>query len=111
MKLKVGDNVVVIAGKDKGTIGLILATDSKSNRVVVEGVNMRTKHIKPSQSNPDGGVEVAEGPIDASNVMINIGDVKDAAKAKVSRITYQQEINKNGRKNKKRIAKANGEEI
>ncbi len=111
MKIRVGDNVVVIAGKDKGKIGVVQATNSATNKVVVEGVNVVTKHIKPTQANPDGGIEQIERPIDASNVMINIGDVKDGSKAKVTRVTYKIEKNKNGRKNKKRIAKANGEEI
>ncbi len=111
MKIRVGDNVVVIAGKDKGAIGIVQATFPADNKVVVEGVNVRTKHIKPSQTNPEGGLEQKEMPIDASNVMINVGDAKDADKAKVSRIKVEVEINKNGRKDKKRIAKATGEEI
>lgn len=111
MKIKVGDNVVVIAGKDKGSVGVVQATFPKENRVVVEGVNIRTKHIKPTQANPEGGIDKTEMPIDASNVMINVGDVKDAEKAKVSKIAYKVEKNKNGRKDKKRIAKATGEEI
>lgn len=111
MKIKVGDNVVVIAGKDKGSIGIVQATFPSDNKVVVEGVNIRTIHVKPSQTNPDGGIEKVEGPISASNVMINIGDVKDASKAKVTRVKYLVEKNKNGRNDKKRIAKATGEEI
>lgn len=111
MKIRVGDNVVVIAGKDKGAIGIVQATFPKINKVVVEGVNIRTKHIKPSQTNPEGGIEKVEMPIDASNVMINVGDVKDASKAKASRIKIQVETNKNGRKDKKRVSKATGEEI
>lgn len=111
MKIRVGDNVVVIAGKDKGKIGLVQATDSKTNKVVVEGVNIRTKHIKPSQSEPEGKIEEVEMPIDASNVMINVGDVKDAEKAQVSKVKISVEKNKNGRKDKKRISKVTGEEI
>lgn len=111
MKIRVGDNVVVIAGKDKGKIGLVQATDSKTNKVVVEGVNIRTKHIKPSQSEPEGKIEQVEMPIDASNVMINVGDAKDAEKAQVSKIKISVEKNKNGRKDKKRISKVTGEEI
>ena len=111
MKIKVGDNVIVIAGKDKGSIGLVQATFPSKSRVIVEGVNIRTIHVKPTQSNPEGGIEKSEGSIHASNVMINIGDVKDATKAKVSKIAYKLEINKNGRIEKKRISKADGEEI
>jgi len=111
MKIRVGDNVVVIAGKDKGAIGVVQATFPATHRVLVEGVNIRTVHVKPTQTNPDGGIEKIEGPIDASNVMINVGDTKDAAKAKVSKVSYKLETNKNGRNDKKRVAKATGEEI
>ncbi len=111
MKIRVGDNVVIIAGKDKGKIGVVQATLPESNRIVIEGINIATKHIKPTQANPDGGIEKVERPIDASNVMINIGDTKDNAKAKVTRVSYKLSKNKNGRNDKKRIAKANGEEV
>ncbi|WP_418419104.1 50S ribosomal protein L24, partial [Anaerotignum lactatifermentans] len=55
MKLKTGDKVVVIAGKDKGKEGKILHVDRKNNRVIVEGVNMISKHTKPSMQNQQGG--------------------------------------------------------
>ena len=54
MKLKKGDNVIVIAGKDKGKAGKILVVDRKKNRVIVEGVNMVSKHTKPSPANQAG---------------------------------------------------------
>lgn len=111
MKIKVGDNVVVIAGKNKGSLGIVQETDSKKNKVVVEGVNIRTIHVKPSQANPEGGIQKIEKPIDASNVMLNVGDTKDISKAKVTKLTYKIEKNKNGRKDKKRVAKATGEEV
>ena len=56
MKLKTGDKVVVIAGKDKGKEGKILHVDRKNNRVIVEGVNMISKHTKPSMQNQQGGI-------------------------------------------------------
>jgi len=111
MKIRVGDNVVVIAGKDKGQIGVVKATDKKTNRVIVDGVNIRTIHVKPTQQNPEGGIEKQEGPISASNVMINIGDTKDASKAKATKVAYKVQLNKNNKKEKVRIAKATGEEI
>ena len=55
MKLKTGDKVVVIAGKDKGKEGKIVAVDKKNNRVMVEGVNMVSKHTKPNAQNQQGG--------------------------------------------------------
>ena len=69
MKIKKGDTVTVIAGKDKGKEGKVLAVNVKDNTVLVEGVNMVTKHTKPSMANQNGGIIHQEGPIDASNVM------------------------------------------
>ena len=70
MKLKKDDKVIVIAGKDKGTVGTIQKVIPEKNRVVVEGVNIRKKHKKPTQQNPDGGIVEIYAPIDASNVML-----------------------------------------
>ena len=69
MKLKTGDKVVVIAGKDKGKEGVIKAVDKKNGRVLVEGVNMVSKHTKPNAQNQQGGIIKKENFIDASNVM------------------------------------------
>ena len=69
MKIKKGDTVKVIAGKDKDKEGKVISVDRKNGRVLVEGVNMLTKHSKPSAANQEGGIIHQEGPIDASNVM------------------------------------------
>ena len=69
MKLKVGDKVRVMTGKDKGKEGRITHTFAKEN-IVVEGVNMVKKHLKPNNSNQTGGIIEREAKIDASNVMI-----------------------------------------
>ena len=69
MKIKKGDMVKVIAGKDKDKEGKVIAIDQKDGKVVVEGVNMLTKHTKPSASNQNGGIIHQERPIDISNVM------------------------------------------
>ena len=69
MKIKKGDTVRVIAGKDKGKEGKVSSVDLKKNTVTVEGVNMHTKHTKPSAQNQEGGIVRQEGPIDISNVM------------------------------------------
>jgi len=111
MKIKIGDNVIVIAGKDKGKLGVVQATIPSNNTVIVEGVNIRTMHVKPTQQKPDGGIEKLEGPIHVSNVQINVGDAKDAEKATPSKIGFKVTKNKNGRKDKKRISKKTGEEI
>ena len=68
--LKKGDLVQVISGKDKGTKGKILSVDRYKQRVVVEGVNMVTKHIKPNQANQVGRIEKFEAPIHYSNVLL-----------------------------------------
>lgn len=70
MNLKVGDKVVVISGKDKGSEGKIIKTFKKENKVIVEGLNMVTKHVKPNAQNQNGGIIKVEAPIHASNVMI-----------------------------------------
>ena len=69
MKIKKGDTVKVIAGKDKDKEGKVIAVNKKDGKVLVEGVNMLTKHTKPSATNQNGGIIHQEGPIDISNVM------------------------------------------
>lgn len=68
MKIKVGDNVKILAGKDKGKTGKVIKTLRKDDRVVVEGINMIKKHIKPNQSNSEGGIIDMEASIHVSNV-------------------------------------------
>ena len=70
MKIRKGDKVQVIAGRDKGLVAEVVAVLPRSNRVVVEGANIAAKHEKPNQINPDGGIVNKEMPINASNVMV-----------------------------------------
>lgn len=70
LKVKKGDQVKVIAGEHKGKQGEVLEVNRSNDRVVVEGVNVVTKHIKPSATNPQGGVEETEAGIHISNVML-----------------------------------------
>ena len=70
MKIKKGDLVKVIAGKDINNEGKVIAVNAKNNTLLVEGINMVTKHTKPSMSNQQGGIVHQEAPIDASNVML-----------------------------------------
>lgn len=70
MHVKKGDTVVVISGKDKGKKGKVLQSMPKESRVIVEGVNMLTKHQKPSAKVQQGGIIHQEGPIHVSNVML-----------------------------------------
>ena len=69
MRIKKGDKVKVITGAYKGTIGEVKAVFPKEDRVIVEGVNMVKKHLKPTQANPDGGIVEKEAKIHVSNVM------------------------------------------
>ena len=99
MKIKKGDTVKIIAGKDKDKEGKVLAVNAKSNTVIVEGINMITKHSKPSVANQNGGIVHQESPIDASNVMY-------IHKGQATRIGYKMDGDK-----KVRIAKKTGEVI
>lgn len=101
MKLKTGDNVVVITGKDKGKTGKIMRVMKKTNRIVVEKVNMRTKHIKKTQSRPGETIRY-EAPFEASNVML-----VDPKTGKRTRVGYKHL--EDGKKI--RIAKASGEAL
>ncbi|MCM1112909.1 MAG: 50S ribosomal protein L24 [Muribaculum sp.] len=99
MKIKKGDTVRVITGKDNGAEGKVLSVDVKNHRVLVEGINKITKHQKPSQGNPNGGIVEKEAPIDISNVMLVV-------KGKPTRVGFRMEGDK-----KVRYAKATGEVI
>ncbi|MAE46601.1 MAG: 50S ribosomal protein L24 [Planctomycetes bacterium] len=70
MKLRKGDDVIVIAGNDKGHTGEVVNVDRQRNRVLISGVNLRTKHKKPTQQTPQGERIQEEVPIHASNVML-----------------------------------------
>jgi large subunit ribosomal protein L24 len=98
MKIKVGDNVKVIAGNDKGKTGKVIKTLRKENRVIVEGVRMVTKHIKPNRMNQNGGRIQMEAPIDASNVkLIEAAESKKTvkkAKTAEKKTTKKKEGNK-----------------
>ena len=99
MKIKKDDMVKVIAGKDKGKEGKVLAVNVKDNTLLVEGINMVTKHAKPSMANQQGGILHQEAPIDASNVMLLVN-------GKATRVGFKMDGDK-----KVRFAKATGEII
>ena len=88
MKIKRGDKVIVIAGADKGKVGTVQKAFPKLNKVVIDGVNVRKKHQKPTQANPDGGIIQVEAPIDASNVML-----LDPVKNKPTRVSIIRDEN------------------
>ncbi|MCI9540093.1 MAG: 50S ribosomal protein L24 [Lachnospiraceae bacterium] len=99
MKLKKGDLVRVITGKDKGKEGKIISINKKDNTALVEGTNMMTKHTKPNAANQNGGIIHQEGAIDLSNLMY-------VHKGKATRIGYTMQGDK-----KVRVAKSTGEVI
>ena len=72
-KIRKGDNVRVIAGSDKGKEGRVLEVLTKNNRLIVEGINIVSKHTKPNAENPEGGIVKQEAPIHMSNVMLLVG--------------------------------------
>ena len=101
-KIKKGDTVKVMVGdavKCKGKEGKVLSVDAKNNKVVVEGVNMVTKHSKPSAANQQGGIIEKEAPIDISNVMY-------VHKGKTTKVGFKMDGDK-----KVRFAKSTGEVI
>ncbi|HVI30689.1 50S ribosomal protein L24 [Phenylobacterium sp.] len=99
-KIRKGDRVVVLAGKDKGRQGAVLKVLPKEERVVVEGLNMVQRHTRPSQSDPQGGIKNKEASIHLSNVA-----VVDSA-GKPTRVGFRVDGDK-----KVRIAKTTGEVI
>lgn len=80
MKIKVNDNVLVIAGKDKGKTGKVLKTLKNESKVVVEGVNISKRHTKPRTNNDKGGIFEIEMPIHVSNVK-KVDEVKETKKS------------------------------
>lgn len=102
MKIKKGDTVKVIAGSYKGTVGEVVKTFPKDDKVIVAGVNIVKKHMKPSQTNPDGGIQEKEAPIHVSNVALYDAKAKTAGKVKI-------ELDKNG--NKVRVFKKSGAQV
>ncbi|UBF25115.1 50S ribosomal protein L24 [Kovacikia minuta CCNUW1] len=102
MHVKKGDTVQVIAGRDKGKVGEVLQAIPKDSKVVVKGVNMRTKHVKPQQEGESGQIVISEAPIHSSNVMLYSEKQKTA-----SRVCYT--FTEDGRK--VRMLKKTGEII
>ena len=98
--IKKGDSVIVTAGNDKGTVGEVMRIITEKDRVVVKGVNIRARHMKPTQANPQGGIIRSEMPIHKSNVSPVID-------GKPSRVRF--ETKKDG--SKVRVAVRDGSEL
>jgi len=101
-RIRSGEEVVVIAGKNKGSHGKVLKVNLDDDRVVIQGVNIVTKHVKPSRENPQGGIQKREAPIHLSNVML-----ADPKSGDPTRVRFQ--TLENG--TKVRIAVKSGEQI
>ena len=100
-KIKKGDRVVVLSGKDKGKQGEVTRSMPKEDKVVVAGVNIITRHRKPSQANPQGGLERTEAPLHISKVAIS-----DPKSGKPTRVRFETKDGK-----KVRVAAKSGETI
>lgn len=100
-KIKKGDEVVVLSGKDKGRSGTVLKVLPKDGKVIVEGVNVSTRHRKPSQANPQGGIDRNPAPMHLSKVAV--ADPKDG---KPTRVRFEEKDGK-----KVRVAVKSGETI
>ena len=100
MKIKKGDDVVVLSGKDKGKKGTVSRVMPKTNQVIVDGINIAKKHQKPRGANQQGGIIDRDMPIDASNVALVVD-------GKPTRVGFK--VNADG--TKVRIAKSTGKEI
>ena len=99
-KIKKGDRVVVLSGKDKGKTGDVTKAMPKDGKVIVSGVNIATRHRKPSQENPQGGLERREAPMHISKVAIATKD------GKPTRVRFETQGDK-----KVRVAVKTGEKI
>lgn len=105
MKIHKNDMVMVVTGNSKGKTGKVLKVFPQENKVIIEGVNLRKRHTKPNQRNPQGGIVEKELPINASNVM-----VLDPKSSEPTRVGKQIIIDdKTGKKKRVRISKSSGE--
>jgi len=98
-KIKKGDRVIVLTGKDKGSEGEVVRAMPKDGKIVVSGVNMIARHTKPTQADPEGGIKRREAPIHVSNVAI-----KDPKTGKPARVGFEIRDGK-----KVRVLKGSGE--
>ena len=107
MSIKKGDTVIVLTGQNKKKVGKVLFVNKKRTRVLVEDVNKKQRHQRPTQKNQKGGIISVEAPIHISNValMVNV-DGKD----RPTRVTRKL-VEEGGRKSKLRVSRITGEEV
>lgn len=107
MKIHKNDNVMVISGNDRGKTGKVLKVFPKNSRVIIEGINLRKRHTKPSQKNPQGGIIEKEAPIHVSNIML-----LDPKTNEPTRLGSQIILDENtGKKKRARISRSTGEMV
>ena len=102
LKIKKGDTVVVLSGKDKGKHGEVIENRPKEGKVIVKGINIATRHVKPSQADPQGGLKKIEAPLHVSKVAL-----EDPRTGKPTRVGFRIEADGT----KVRIAKRSGEVV
>jgi large subunit ribosomal protein L24 len=107
MKIKKNDNVVVIAGNDKGKTGKVLKVFPAISKVIIEGINIRKRHTKPTQKNPKGGIIEKELPIHVSNVMLLDPKTNEGTRLGAQIILDD----KTGKKKRARISRKTGEMV
>jgi large subunit ribosomal protein L24 len=107
MKIKKNDMVMIIAGNDRGKTGKILKVFPKTNKAIIEGINMRKRHTKPTQKSPQGGILEKEAPINVSNVMMLDPKTNEPTRLGAQIILDE----KTGKKKRARVSKASGEMI
>ena len=106
MKIKVGDNVRVITGSNKGKEGKVLKVFKKENRVLIDGVNIIKKHVKPNRENETGGILEVEAPLHISNVKVVSKEAKKEEKAKEAKKEAKaKEVKKEAKTSKKKESK------
>ncbi|PZQ94061.1 MAG: 50S ribosomal protein L24 [Cereibacter sphaeroides] len=96
-KIKKGDKIVVLAGKDKGRTGAVLQVLPKEDKVLVEGINVHARHRKPDQSNPQGGIDRKPAPLHISNVAVADKD------GKPTRVRFEDRDGKNEDRDGKKV--------
>ena len=107
MKIRKSDNVMVISGNDKGKTGKVLKVFPQISRVIVEGINLRKRHTKPSQKSPQGGILEKESPIHVSNVMLIDPKTNEPTRLGAQIILDE----KTGKKKRARVSRVSGEMV
>ena len=105
MKIKVGDNVRVITGSNKGKEGKVLKVLRKENRVIINGVNIIKKHVKPNRENESGGILETEAPIHISNIKVATREAKKEEKKEAKKVVKETKKAKTSKKKEEKESK------